>query len=437
MNHHDLASSLDLPKRAVALVLAGGRGSRLKNLTDNRAKPAVYFGGKFRIVDFALSNCLNSGIRRIGVITQYKSHSLLRHLQRGWAFLKGEMNEFVDLLPAQQRVDEESWYRGTADAVYQNQDILAAYRADYIVVLAGDHIYKMNYALMLADHVARGRECTVGCIEVPRSEAHAFGVMAVDEQRNIVDFVEKPADPPAMPGKPDRALASMGIYIFNARFLYRELERDMADANSSHDFGKDIIPAIVQRGQAVAHPFEMSCVGGKHGGAPYWRDVGTIDAFWDANIDLTATDPELNLYDTRWPIWTYQPQLPPAKFVHNADDRRGNAIESLVSGGCIVSGAVFRSVLFSSVRVHSYASVNWSVLMPGVQVGRGARLTKVVVDRGCSIPDGMVIGEDALEDARRFHRSEQGVTLVTRPMLAALANGTGANAGVEGSGVPA
>ncbi|MEK8052225.1 glucose-1-phosphate adenylyltransferase [Ideonella sp. DXS22W] len=436
MNHHELATSLDLPKRAVALVLAGGRGSRLKNLTDNRAKPAVYFGGKFRIVDFALSNCLNSGIRRIGVITQYKSHSLLRHLQRGWAFLKGEMNEFVDLLPAQQRVDEESWYRGTADAVYQNQDILAAYRADYIVVLAGDHIYKMNYALMLADHVARGRECTVGCIEVPRAEAHAFGVMAVDEQRNIVEFVEKPADPPAMPGKPERSLASMGIYVFNARFLYRELERDMADPNSSHDFGKDIIPAIVKRGQAVAHPFEMSCVGSKHGSAPYWRDVGTIDAFWDANIDLTATDPELNLYDTRWPIWTYQPQLPPAKFVHNADDRRGMAIESLVSGGCIVSGAVFRSVLFSSVRVHSHAKVNWSVLMPGVQVGRGARLTKVVVDRGCSIPDGMVIGEDAAEDARRFHRSEQGVTLVTRPMLAALANGTGANAGPEGAGVP-
>jgi len=420
MANNQLAINLDLPKRTVALVLAGGRGSRLKQLTDRRAKPGVYFGGKFRIVDFALSNCLNSGIRRIGVITQYKSHSLLRHLQRGWAFLKSEMNEFVDLMPAQQRVDEDSWYRGTADAVYQNQDILASYGADYIVVLAGDHVYKMNYALMLADHVAQGRDCTVACIEVPKHEASAFGVMAIDDQRVILDFVEKPADPPTLPGQPDTSLASMGIYIFNARYLYKALEKDMADPTSSHDFGKDIIPAAVRAGAAVAHPFDISCVGAKPGSLPYWRDVGTIDAYWDANIDLTATDPELNLYDTRWPIWTHQPQLPPAKFVHNTDTRRGMAVESLVSGGCIVSGAVFRSVLFSSVRVHSYSQVNWSVLLPGVQVGRGARLTKVVVDRGCAIPDGMVIGEDAAEDARRFHRSEGGVTLVTRTMLQAL-----------------
>ena len=416
----DVAQSLDLPRRAVALVLAGGRGSRLKNLTDSRAKPAVYFGGKFRIVDFALSNCMNSGIRRIGVITQYKSHSLLRHLQRGWAFLKSEMNEFVDLLPAQQRVDEESWYRGTADAVYQNQDILAAYRADYVVVLAGDHIYKQNYALMLADHVAQGRECTVGCIEVDREEAKAFGVMAIDEERRIVDFVEKPPEPPEIPGKPGRSLASMGIYIFNARYLYRELERDMNDPNSSHDFGKDILPKMVKAGVAVAHPFELSCVGGKPGHPPYWRDVGTIDAYWDANIDLTATDPLLNLYDNNWPIWTYQPQLPPAKFVHNEPDRRGMAIESLVSGGCIVSGSVFRTVLFSLVRVHSHAQVNWSVLLPGVQVGRGARLTRVVVDRDCYIPDNLVIGEDAALDAERFYRTESGITLVTRDMLRRL-----------------
>lgn len=420
MNALPPPSAFELPRRAVALVLAGGRGSRLKNLTDNRSKPAVYFGGKFRIVDFALSNCMNSGIRRIGVITQYKSHSLLRHLQRGWAFLKTEMNEFVDLLPAQQRVDEESWYRGTADAVYQNQDILAAYRADYVVVLAGDHVYKQNYALMLADHVAMGAECTVGCIEVPREEARAFGVMHVDEQRRIVDFVEKPADPPPMPGRPDRALASMGIYVFNARFLYRELERDMADPASTHDFGKDIIPKLVKAGVARAHPFAMSCVGTRLGGEPYWRDVGTIDAYWDANIDLTATDPLLNLYDTNWPIWTYQPQLPPAKFVHNAEDRRGLAIESLVSGGCIVSGAVWRSVLFSSVRVHSHASVNWSVVLPGVQVGRHARVTRAVIDRDCVIPDGMVIGEDAAADAARFHRSDNGITLVTREMLRRL-----------------
>ncbi len=417
----DVAQSLDLPRRAVALVLAGGRGSRLKNLTDSRAKPAVYFGGKFRIVDFALSNCMNSGIRRIGVITQYKSHSLLRHLQRGWAFLKSEMNEFVDLLPAQQRVDEESWYRGTADAVYPNQDILAAYRADYVVVLAGDHIYKQNYAVMLADHVALhrqfGSECTVGCIEVDREEAKAFGVMAVDGDRRIVDFVEKPPEPPEMHGKPGRCLASMGIYIFNARFLYRELERDMNDPNSSHDFGKDIIPKMVKAGLAVAHPFELSCVGGKIGQPPYWRDVGTIDAYWDANIDLTATDPLLNLYDTNWPIWTYQPQLPPAKFVHNEPDRRGMAIESLVSGGCIVSGSVFRSTLFSNVRVHSHAHVNWSVVLPGVQVGRGARITRAVIDRDCHIPDGMVIGEDAAADAERFYRTDSGITLVTRDML--------------------
>ena len=420
MRPQDLAQSFDLPRRAVALVLAGGRGSRLKSLTDNRAKPAVYFGGKFRIVDFALSNCMNSGIRRIGVITQYKSHSLLRHLQRGWAFLKSEMNEFVDLLPAQQRVDEESWYRGTADAVYQNQDILASYRADYVVVLAGDHVYKMNYALMLADHVALGAEVTVGCIEVARAEAIAFGVMAIDDKRRITDFVEKPADPPTMPGKPGRTLASMGIYIFNARYLYRELERDMADPDSSHDFGKDIIPKMVKAGVAAAHPFDLSCVGAKVGQAPYWRDVGTIDAYWDANIDLTATDPMLNLYDTHWPVWTYQPQLPPAKFVHNADDRRGMAVESLVSGGCIVSGATNRSVLFSQVRVHSYSAVNWSVLLPGVEVGRGARLTRVVADRGCRVPDGMVIGEDPAADAARFMRTESGITLITRDMLRAL-----------------
>ena len=421
MKHSDLASNFDLPKRTVALVLAGGRGSRLKQLTDSRAKPAVYFGGKFRIVDFALSNCLNSGIRRIGVITQYKSHSLLRHLQRGWAFLKTEMNEFVDLLPAQQRNDNESWYRGTADAVYQNHDILESYDADYIVVLAGDHIYKMNYALMLADHVAKGRDCTVGCIAVPRFEASAFGVMAIDENSMVTEFHEKPADPPGMPDNPAMSLASMGIYIFNAQYLYKELERDMADESSSHDFGKDIIPRAVKNGQVAAHPFALSCVPSSDVAEPYWRDVGTIDAYWEANIDLTATNPELNLYDRHWPIWTYQAQLPPAKFVHNQKDRCGMAIESTVSGGCIVSGHVFRSVLFSSVRIHSYAKVNWSVLLPGVQVGRGARLNRVIVDRGCTIPDGLVIGEDAELDSQRFHRSANGITLVTASMLAKIA----------------
>jgi glucose-1-phosphate adenylyltransferase len=420
MEPKKLAQSLDLPKSAVALVLAGGRGSRLMNLTDRRAKPAVYFGGKFRIIDFALSNCLNSGIRRIGVITQYKSHSLLRHLQRGWAFLKTEMNEFVDLLPAQQRNDDESWYRGTADAVYQNHDILESYGAKYIVVLAGDHIYKMNYALMLADHVAKGRQCTVGCLAVPRSEATAFGVMAVDESSMITEFLEKPDNPPLMPGSTDMSLASMGIYIFNADYLYKELERDMVDPDSDHDFGKDIIPRAVRNGDAAAHPFSISAVTSDENEEPYWRDVGTIDAYWDANIDLTATDPKLNLYDKKWPIWTYQAQLPPAKFVHNQADRCGMAVESVVSGGCIVSGKVFRTVLFSSVRVHSYAQVNWSVLLPEVQIGRGARLTRTVIDRGCHIPDGMVIGEDAESDAKRFHRSENGITLVTMEMLKKL-----------------
>lgn len=420
MPYRNLAESLDLPKRTVALVLAGGRGSRLKNLTDRRSKPAVYFGGKFRIVDFALSNCLNSGIRRIGVITQYKSHSLLRHLQRGWAFLKAEMNEFIDLLPAQQRTEDERWYSGTADAVFQNLDIIEGYDADYVLVLAGDHIYKQNYALMIADHVAKGRECTVGCFAVPRREASDFGVMAVDENNAIIDFVEKPADPPAMPGNPEMSLASMGIYVFNAKYLYEALARDFADPKSNHDFGKDIIPNAVRNAQASAHPFALSCVRNRDGEEPYWRDVGTVDAYWEANIDLTATEPLLNLYDKRWPIWSYQAQLPPAKFVHNEPGRRGAAIESVVSGGCIVSGEVVRTMLFNNVRVHSHAVVRWSVLLPGVQVGRGARLNKTVIDRDCVIPDGMVIGEDPVEDAKHFHHTEGGVTLVTREMLLAL-----------------
>ena len=413
----DFQARQQLPKRALALILAGGRGSRLKDLTDTRAKPAVFFGGKFRIIDFALSNCLNSGIRRLGVLTQYKSHSLLRHLQRGWAFLKPELNEFIDLMPAQQRIDEESWYRGTADAVFQNLDIIRGSRAQFIVILAGDHIYKMDYSIMLAEHAKSGAQVTVGCIEVPLAEASAFGVMAVDASHQIVEFMEKPADPPPMPGKPDHALASMGIYIFNAAFLYEQLERDMADPGSSHDFGKDIIPHAVHQGVAVAHPFALSCVNTSEGGQPYWRDVGTIDAYWEANIDLTATLPDLNLYDTHWPIWTYQEQLPPAKFVHNQPDRRGVAVESSVSGGCIISGEVFRSLLFSKVRVHSYSSVQWSVLLPDVEVGRGVRLNKVIADRGCKIPDGMVIGTDPAEDARRFFRTDRGVTLVTRNML--------------------
>jgi len=409
-----------LPKRALALVLAGGRGSRLHELTDIRSKPAVYFGGKFRIIDFTLSNCLNSNLRRIGVLTQYKSHSLLRHLQRGWSFLKPELNEWLDLMPAQQRIDEATWYQGTADAVFQNLDIIRSEAPDFIVVLAGDHIYKMDYGAMLRFHVEHDARCTVACFEVPREEATAFGVMAVDEQGRIVEFVEKPPEPPPMPGRPDRALASMGIYVFDAEYLYAELARDAADAESAHDFGRNLVPAAVAQGVAYAQPFADACVMTEEDEEPYWRDVGTIDAYWEANIDLTATKPQLNLYDHDWPIWTYQPQLPPAKFVHNTADRRGIAIESMVSGGCIISGGLFRSLLFSNCRVHSYSQVNWSVLLPSVQVGRRARLTKAVVDRGCLIPDGMVVGEDPDDDARRFHRTPGGVTLITRGMLAQL-----------------
>jgi len=415
-------SPQQLARRTIALVLAGGRGSRLHALTDRRAKPAVYFGGKFRIVDFALSNCLNSGVRRIGVVTQYKSHSLLRHLQRGWSFLRNEFNEFIDLLPAQQRMGDESWYLGTADAVYQNLDILRAHKPEYILILAGDHIYKMDYSGLIADHVAQGRKCTVGCIEVPRAEATAFGVMAIDTERRIIDFLEKPADPPAMPGKPDVALASMGIYVFDAQHLFEALEKDASTPGSSRDFGKDLIPAMVAAGEAVAHPFGMSCVKSTPEAPAYWRDVGTVDAYWAANIDLTGTVPELDMYDRDWPIWTYQEQLAPAKFVFDDDGRRGMAVDSLVSGGCIISGAsVRRSVLFSKVRLHSYATVEESVLLPEVDVGRDCQLRKVVIDNGCVIPDGMRIGFDAEEDARRFFRTDSGVVLVTRDMLEKLA----------------
>lgn len=417
-----LAESRTLVRRTLALVLAGGRGSRLKDLTDRRAKPAVHFGGKFRIIDFALSNCMNSGMRRIGVITQYKSHSLLRHLQRGWSFLRNEMGEFVDLLPAQQRLTEEHWYRGTADAIYQNLDIIRnSTPPDYIVVLAGDHIYKMDYSIMLADHAASGRGVTVGCIEVPREEAKGFGVMAIDEHRMIIDFVEKPADPPPMPGNPDVSLASMGIYVFTADYLYKLLEDDANDPNSEHDFGKNLIPRAMAEQQALAHPFSMSAVANPPYSRAYWRDVGTVDAYWAANLDLATTTPELNMYDKDWPIWTYQEQLPPAKFVHEEEGRTGQAINSLVSGGCIVSGATVRnSVLFSNVLVRSYSEISEAVVLPDVHIGRGCKLSKVVIDRRCRVPDGLVIGEDPVLDAQRFFRTENGVVLVTRKMLEAL-----------------
>ncbi len=410
-----------LARRTLALVLAGGRGSRLHQLTDRRAKPAVFFGGKFRIIDFALSNCLNSNIRRIAVLTQYKAHSLLRHLQMGWSFLRPEMNEFLDLLPAQQRLDEATWYRGTADAVFQNFDILRAARPEFFMVLAGDHIYKMDYSNMLADMAEKGAECSVACVEVPLGQASEFGIMAVDEGLRIVDFLEKPKVPPALAGKPDRALASMGIYAFSADFLYAELQRDHDDPTSSHDFGRDVIPSIVSRGLALAHRFEDSCVTTTPAAEPYWRDVGTIDAYWAANLDLVMPVPQLDIYDPNWPMWTYQQQLPPAKFVFNDHDRRGVAVDLMVSGGCIVSGAqVSRSLLFSNVRVNSYAHTSEAVLLPEVDIARHARLTKVVVDRGVHIPEGLVVGEDPGRDATRFYRSDGGVVLISAEMLAAL-----------------
>jgi glucose-1-phosphate adenylyltransferase len=410
-----------LPKRTVALVLAGGRGSRLQDLTDRRAKPAVYFGGKFRIIDFALSNCINSGIRRIGVLTQYKSHSLLRHLQRGWNFLRGEVNEFIDLLPAQQRLNEADWYRGTADAVYQNIDILRSYGPEYILVLAGDHIYKMDYSLMLLDHVQSGSTCTVGCIEVPRMEGTALGVMAIDENRRITSFLEKPADPPGIPGKPDRALGSMGIYVFNAEYLYQLLEEDFASKATERDFGKNVIPRAVATGRAVAHPLNLSAIPYESRARPYWRDVGTIDAFWAANLDLASNMPELNIYDRDWPIWTYQEQLPPAKFVPDEHGGHGQISNVIVSGGCIVSDSdLTEAVLFSSVRVYAGCKISQAVLLPACEIGRGCRLNKVVIDRGCKIPDGFVIGDDAELDSQRFHRTGNGVVLVTVEMLERL-----------------
>ncbi len=408
-------------RHAMAYVLAGGRGSRLMELTDRRAKPAVFFGGKTRIVDFALSNALNSGIRRIAVATQYKAHSLIRHLQQGWGFFRSERNESFDILPASQRVHEDRWYLGTADAVFQNIDIVQSYAPQFIVILAGDHIYKMDYEIMLAEHVENGADVTVGCLEVPRAEASGFGVMHVDEHDRVVEFREKPADPPPMPGKPDRSLASMGIYVFEATRLFELLREDTDDPHSSHDFGKDIIPKLVGGGRAFAHQLSRSCVRSRAEAEPYWRDVGTLDAYFDANIDLTTVVPALDLYDHKWPIWTYSEMTAPAKFVHDGDGRRGEAVTSLVSGDCIVSGAqLSNSLLFTGVRAHSYATIDRAVILPRVEIGRSARLSNVIVDRGVRVPDGLVVGEDPEQDAARFRRTENGVCLITQDMITRL-----------------
>lgn len=407
-----------LSSRAMAYVLAGGRGSRLKELTDRRAKPAVYFGGKSRIIDFALSNALNSGIRKMAVATQYKAHSLIRHLNRGWSFFRSERNEFLDILPASQQMDEENWYRGTADAVAQNIAIIDSYHVDYLIVLAGDHIYKMDYEIMLQQHVDSVADVTIGCLTVPREEASAFGVMDVDASGRIISFLEKPADPPGMPDDPNSTLASMGIYVFDWKFLRELLLKDAADPNSSHDFGNDLIPEIVKNGKAVAHRFTESCVRSSPDAPAYWRDVGTIDAFWKANIDLTDFSPELDLYDRDWPIWTYGEIVPPAKFIHDDEDRRGHAISSMVSGGCIISGSEVRnSLLFTGVSANSYSTLKAVVALPYVTIGRHAELSNVVIDRGVEIPEGLIVGEDAAEDAKWFRVSDGGVTLITQAML--------------------
>jgi len=403
-----------LTRDTVALILAGGRGSRLKQLTDWRAKPAVPFGGKFRIIDFPLSNCINSGIRRVGILTQYKSHSLIRHIQQGWGFMRGELGEFVELLPASQQTAQEGWYAGTADAVYQNVDILRTHGPEYVLILAGDHIYKMDYGDMLAAHVENEADMTIGCLQVPLEEAKAFGVMSVDESWRVNAFDEKPDSPNSIPGKEGTALASMGIYIFDAAFLYDQLINDAANGESTHDFGHDIIPNLIENHKVIAFPYKD--VQGSDPG--YWRDVGTIDAFWSANLELIGITPELNLYDDDWPIWTYQAQQPPAKFVFDDDGRRGIAVDSMVSGGCLISGSTVRhSVLFSNVKVHSYAVVENCVVLPNVNIGRNCRLNKVVIDKGCDLPPNTVIGEDPVEDAKKYEISPDGVVLVTPEML--------------------
>ena len=411
-----------LTGRTMAFVLAGGRGSRLKQLTDKRVKPAVFFGGKARIIDFALSNALNSGVRKMAVATQYKAHSLIRHCQRGWSFFRAERGEFLDILPASQRRSEDEWYLGTADAVTQNIDIVDSYGVDYVLILAGDHIYKMDYEPMIRQHVESGADATVGCLTVPREEASAFGVMAVDGNGTITEFLEKPADPPGTPDDPDVTLASMGIYVFKWSDLRERLLADAADPDSKHDFGGDIIPAIVTGGKAVAHRFTESCVRHRPDAPAYWRDVGTVDAYWQANIDLTDFDPDLDLWDTDWPIWTYSELAPPAKFIHDEEGRRGSARSSMVTGGCIVSGTdINRSLLFTQVRTNSYAKLDQAVVLPYAWIGRSARLTKVVVDRGVRIPEGLVVGEDPQHDKDRgFRVTDKGVTLITQDMIDAL-----------------
>ncbi len=405
-----------LTSGTLAVVMAGGRGERLKDLTAHRCKPATPFGGKFRIIDFVLSNCVNSGIRQISILTQYKAQSLIQHVQQGWSYLRGEFGEFVEVVPAQQQIGE-NWYRGTADALYQNLDLILSHRPKHVLVLAGDHIYKMDYGPMIAYHVEKGADITVGVVVLPARESRSFGVMTATEWNRVTKFAEKPAQPDTLPNRPDTILASMGIYVFNTRLLEKLLIEDAADASSQHDFGKNVIPQAIGNRQVFAYPFQDV----KTRAQSYWRDVGTIDAYYEANVELVHVNPELNIYDREWPIWTYQVHSPPAKFVLDDDGRRGMAVNSMVSGGCIISGAIVRgSLLFSDVRVDESSLVEDAVILPHVDIGKHCHIRRAIIDEGCQIPDGTLIGIDREEDARRFNVTDQGVVLVTADMLRRL-----------------
>ncbi len=409
-------------KSTLAIVLAGGRGTRLQHLTENQSKPAMPFGGNFRIIDFSLSNCINSGVRRVAVVTQYKAHTLIKHVQRGWGFLRSEFGEYVEVWPAQQQTSEQSWYRGTADAVFQNLQTIREHSPAYILILGGDHVYKQDYSIVLADHVARHADMTVACTEVPREEASDFGVVTVDMEGRILEFQEKSKAPAAIPGDSQHALVNMGVYVFSGEYMHEQLKRDALMAESSHDFGKDLLPFMVPRHRVMAHRFTESCVRTAGKQEAYWRDVGSLDAYWKANLDLIAITPALDLYDTEWPIWTYQRQRPAAKFLFDEEDRRGMAIDSVVAAGCVVHGAtVRRCLLFSDVRVNSDALVEDSVVLPGAEIGRRCRIRNAIIDANCCVPEGTVVGEDSSRDAKMFHRTDSGVTLVSASMVKGIA----------------
>ncbi len=402
-----------LTRSTMAMIMAGGRGMRLGALTETRAKPATPFGGKFRIIDFPLSNCVNSGIRQVFVLTQYKAHSLIQHIQRGWGYLRGEFGEFIQIIPAQQQIDE-NWYKGTADSIYQNLDLIREHSPEHVLILAGDHIYKMDYGPMIAIHTENNADITVGVIQVPLHEATGFGVMSLDAEHRIVSFDEKPVNPQPVPGNPEAAMASMGIYVFDRDFLIKTLEADATDPESVHDFGKNIIPDCIKHCQVFAYPFHDV----KTRAQSYWRDVGTIDAYYRANLELIYVHPELNLYDAHWPIWTYQEQLPPAKFILDDPGRTGRATNSMVSGGCIISGASVRqSLLFSSVKVNEGTELLRAVVLPDARIGKKCRISGAIIDKRCQIPDHTVIGEDHADDAKRFTVTEEGIVLVCPDML--------------------